>query len=353
LLYKEEIERALRTPQLDGFQLLQLQDFPGQGTALVGLLNAFWESKGILSPEEFREVCSSVTPLVRFPKAVYERGEVFRAKVEIANFFRDLTDAEVTWTMRDTTGHTIGSGQFGPIRMEQGKASEVGEIALALPADGDAAQWRLEVAIGGTSYRNHWNIWVYPRGIRDVPATVRLVTTLDDAQRALAAGERVVFAPPLDRIKGIEAKFVPVFWSPVHFPKQPGTMGLLCDPAHPALREFPTAFHSDWQWWDPALRSRSVVLDGMSVTPIVRVIDNFMRNHSLANVFEARVGEGRLIFSAIDITSDLENRPVARQLRASLLRYAASPDFAPSPALSPAALGELITEPKPTTSMSP
>jgi hypothetical protein len=338
LLYKEEIERALRTPQLDGFQLLQLQDFPGQGTALVGLLNAFWESKGILSPEEFREACSPVTPLARFPKAVYERGDVFEARVEIANFFRDLPAAEVTWTVSDTAGRAIGTGVFGPVRLTQGGLSEVGEIALPIPAGGEAAQWRLEVAVRGTPYRNRWNLWVYPRGMRDVPANVRLVTTSDEAQRALAAGERVLFAPPLDRINGLEAKFVPVFWSPVHFPKQPGTMGLLCDPAHPALREFPTAFHSDWQWWDPVLRSRNVLLDGLPATPIVRVIDNFMRNHSLANVFEARVGDGRLLFCAIDITNDLEKRPVARQLRASLLHYAASPDFAPSSSLTAAEL---------------
>jgi len=347
LLYKEEIERALRTPQLDGFQLLQLQDFPGQGTALVGLLNAFWESKGVVSPEEFREACSPVTPLARFPKAVYERGDVFRAKIEIANFFHDLPSAEVTWTVRDTADRTLGTGTFGPVRLEQGGAHEVGEIALAIPAEGEAAQWRLEVAIRGMPYHNHWNLWIYPRGIRAVPANVRLVTTLDDAQRALAAGERVLFAPPIDAIKGIEGKFVPVFWSPVHFPKQPGTMGLLCDPAHPALRGFPTEFHSDWQWWDPALRSRSVVLDGVTATPIVRVIDNFLRNHSLANVFEARVGNGRLLFCAIDIATDLENRPVARQLRASLLRYAASPEFAPPSSLTADELSSMIVHQQP------
>ncbi len=347
LLYKEEIERALRTPQLDGFQLLQLQDFPGQGTALVGLLNAFWESKGIISPEEFREACSPVTPLARFPKAVYERGEVFRAKIEVANFFRDLPQAEVTWTMRDAARREIAAGTFAPLAIARGGTREVGEITLPIPVEGDAAQWQLEVAIRGTPYRNHWNLWVYPRGVVDVPANVRLVTTLADAERALAAGERMLFAPPLNTIKGIEGKFVPVFWSPVHFPEQPGTMGLLCDPAHPALRDFPTEFHSDWQWWDPALRSRSVVLDGTAATPIVRVIDNFMRNHSLANVFEARVGHGRLLFCAIDITSDLTHRPVARQLRASLLRYAASPEFAPQSSLSANALRALIITSQP------
>jgi len=342
LLYKEEIERALRTSQLDGFQLLQLQDFPGQGTALVGLLNAFWESKGIISPATFREACSPITPLARFSKAVFERGETFQAKIDVSNFFHDLPHAEVTWTVRDSEHHEIGSGAFGPLPISVGGAREIGEITLPISTAGGAAQWQLEVAIRGTSYRNHWNLWVYPAGLPDVPANVHLATTIDDAQRALAAGKRVLFAPPIDRIKGIEGKFVPVFWSPVHFPKQPGTMGLLCDPMHPALREFPTESHSDWQWWDPALRSRSVVLDGTTAIPIVRVIDNFVRNHSLANVFEARVGPGRLLFCAIDITKDLSTRPVARQLRTSLLHYAASDDFSPKSSLTAEALDDFI-----------
>ena len=146
----------------------------------------------------------------------------------------------------------------------------------------------------------------------------------------------------MDRIKGIPGRFVPVFWSPVHFPDQPGTMGILCDPAHPALQKFPTAAHSDWQWWDPLLRSRSVVIDGLSVEPIVRVIDNFNRNHSLANVFEAKVGEGRLLFCAIDVTNDLERRPAARQLRASLVRYLHSDAFRPGAQLSADQLRALL-----------
>jgi hypothetical protein len=344
LLYKEEIERALRTPQLDGFQLLQLQDFPGQGTALVGLLNAFWETKGVVTPTEFRQACAPVVPLARFPKAIYERGETFRATVEVANFFRDLPAAELTWTMRDEREGIVGGGVFGPASLPIGNGREIGAIALPIPPNGGAVRWRLEVAVRGTAYRNSWSIWVYPRGEVEVPDGVRLVSTLEEAQRMLAAGERVLFAPPTAEIKGIEGKFVPVFWSPVHFPKQPGTMGVLCDPAHPALRDFPTDFHSDWQWWDPARRSRSVVLDGLAATPIVRVIDNFNRNHSLANVFEARVGPGRLIFCAIDITTDLANRPAARQLRASLLRYLASADFAPPGSLGADELAGLLIQ---------
>lgn len=335
LLYKEEIERALRTPQLDGFQLLQLQDFPGQGTALVGLLNSFWKSKGIISSEEFREACSPLTPLARFPKLVYERGECLEVPVEVANYLRDFPAAEVRWLLRGSAKRVVAKGAFGPKTIARGGLTSLGTLACPIPEEGEAEEWELEIALAGTPYRNRWNLWVYPRGLPAVPSSVRLLSSPKEALQALAEGARVVLAPPLGDIKGVAGSFVPVFWSPVHFPDQAGTMGILCDPAHPALRAFPTQSHGDWQWWDPLLRSRSLILDGTQIRPLVRVIDNFMRNHSLGDVLEARVGKGRLLICTIDIEHELEKRPAARQLRTSLLRYAASDDFQPESELPP------------------
>jgi hypothetical protein len=44
--YKEELEAAARTKRLAGYQILDIQDFSGQGTALVGILDAFMDNKG-------------------------------------------------------------------------------------------------------------------------------------------------------------------------------------------------------------------------------------------------------------------------------------------------------------------
>ena len=41
------------------------------------------------------------------------------------------------------------------------------------------------------------------------------------------------------------------------------------------------------------------------------------------------MGKGRLLVTSIDLENGLEANPVARQLRRSLLRYAASDRFAP------------------------
>src|SRR5690606_368448 len=129
---------------------------------------------------------------------------------------------------------------------------------------------------------------------------------------------------------GVQGRFAPVFWSPVHFPDQPGTMGVLCSPEHPALKNFPTDFYSDWQWWDLITSSKTMVIDSLpQMEPVVRVIDNFFKNRKMANVIEAKVGKGKLIVASVNLKDSLEKRPAARQLRYSLLRYMNSSEFSP------------------------
>ena len=72
LLYKEDIESALRTPGFGGFQLLDLHDFPGQGTALVGVLDPFWDSKGYITAEQYRRFAGPIVPLARLERRIFE-----------------------------------------------------------------------------------------------------------------------------------------------------------------------------------------------------------------------------------------------------------------------------------------
>lgn len=85
LCYKHEIERTLRTPDYAGFQLLALNDYSGQGTALVGILDVFFEEKGYISAEEWRRFCAPTVPLLRTEKFVYTTNETFHANIEIAH----------------------------------------------------------------------------------------------------------------------------------------------------------------------------------------------------------------------------------------------------------------------------
>ena len=329
MLYKEEIERALKTNSFDGFQLLQLQDFPGQGTALVGLLNAFWESKGIITPEEFSQFNGELVPLIRFEKAVFENGETFIAKIEVANFYKELKNKILDWTIKDDQGNVLKNGELTNINLKIGNNINLGTIKYPIDTN-TAKKLQVTVSLKDSKYKNSWSIWEYPKDVEVSSSEVVFANTIEAAEAALQKGNKVLFNPDYKTIQGITGRFVPVFWSPVHFPNQPATMGILLDEKHPAFNNFPTDYHTDWQWWDLSIKSKSVITDYLEVTPLVRVIDNFVTNHSLSTVFEAKVGKGKLVFSSIDLSSDLINRPTARQLRHSLLQYMESDAFAPS-----------------------
>ncbi|WP_321345236.1 sugar-binding domain-containing protein [uncultured Draconibacterium sp.] len=329
ILYKEEIERALKTPAFDGFQLLQLQDFPGQGTALVGLLNAFWESKGVISAEEFRQFNAEVVPLIRFEKAVYETGETFNASLEVANFFKEMNGQTLAWSITNKAGETVNSGTENNIDLELGNNGNLGNIEFKVDAD-KAEKLMIHLAVKGTEYKNNWPIWIYPKEAKVSSDNVVVTASLQQAKQELEKGNTVLLNPDYKKLKGIAGRFVPVFWSPVHFPNQPSSMGLLMDENHAAFNDFPTDEYTDWQWWDLCIKSKSLIVDGMDVTPIVRVIDNFVTNHHLTNVFETKVGEGKLVYSSVDLMNNLDERPVARQLRSSLLQYMESDEFNPS-----------------------
>ncbi|WP_455498444.1 sugar-binding domain-containing protein [Coprobacter sp.] len=345
ILYKEEIERALKTPGFSGFQLLDLHDFPGQGTALVGLLDAFWDSKGIISPIDFRNFCSPVVPLTRFPKAVYTNNEVFEAAVEIANYSAsDIKDGKISWNLFCAGGKSIASGYFDAGRIEKGRNSVVGKILASLRQITNATCLTLEVSVAGTSYKNNWSVWVYPENVKINEGEVVITDNIDKALSSLSNGKRVLFSPPVGALKGIEGKFVPVFWSPIHFPKQAGSMGILCNSEHPALSDFPTGNHTDWQWWHLLKNSKTLIVDSIvPVSPIIEHVDNFANNRRLVSVFEAACNGGKLLFTSMDIFSEKSRRhPEVRQLMYSLLNYMNSDSFNPCLELPKDDLNKLV-----------
>lgn len=347
-LYKEEIERALKTPGSSGFELLDLHDFPGQGTALVGLLDAFWDSKGLITPEAFRRFCSPVVPLLRFEKAVYTNDEIFKATAEIANFSNHAFDNIVPeWSFIDVKGKVIASGALAQAAVSIGNGNALGEISFPLSKIASAQKLTIVLKLRSKNavYENQWNIWIYPKQLSTAANKDIVITkSIDDAVAALNEGKTVLLNPDTAVIKGAVGRFATVFWSPVHFPDQPGSMGLLCDANSAAFNNFPTDVYTNWQWWDLVTRSKTVVVNNIykNITPLVSVVDNFYKNRRLADVFEAKVGKGKLLFCSMDISSDLEKRPAARQLRYSLLQYASSKKFAPAKILDEKDLRGLV-----------
>lgn len=347
ILYKEEMERAMKTPGISGYQLLDLHDFPGQGTALVGLLNAFWESKGVTTARAFRQSCAPVVPLARFPKAVYTHDEVFTADLELANYGAgQIEEGELVWSLTSADGAVVQQGSLPVKQVKLGGGQVVGSLSCPLSSVGQAQRLKLQVALKGTDFQNSWNVWVYPARLQIDYGEVVLTTTLADTRRALEAGKRVLFNPPYQQCVGLQGKFVPVFWSPVHFPKQAGTMGLLLDPAHPAFSDFPTENHTDWQWWSLATQSRTWVVDSLytQLTPLVECVDNFANNRRLTNLFETNCLNGKLIVCSMDLQHNFSDCPEKKQLLHSLITYMKSDAFAPTATLDWDEMNQLVKE---------
>lgn len=344
VLYKEEIERALKTAGISGFQLLDLHDFPGQGTALVGLLDAFWDSKDLISEQEFRQFSSPVVPLLRFPKATYTNDETFAASIDISNYAdRKLQAQSLEWEIAEGS-NIIASGNK-TVDVNQGYNSRLMVLEAPLAKVSKATKLTVTALLKGTEYKNQWNIWVYPKKQTVDYGDVVYTRSLKQAYALLSEGKKVLLNPNWKTINGIEGKFVPVFWSPVHFPKQAGTMGLLCDPNHKALTNFPTDMHTDWQWWDLNINSTTLIMDNIiGGSPIVEMVDNFTNNRKLASLYEGSVGNGKLMIASFDLASDLDNRPVAKQMLVSLLTYMKSADFNPPAIKNPASLGTILEE---------
>lgn len=348
LLYKEDIERALRSRGLSGIQLLQLQDFPGQGTATVGLIDSFWDSKGVMKPEEFYQFNSPTVPLVRMDKFVWSNDELFKASIEVAHFGQTaLSGYSARWTLME--GDTlIDEGSLAEKDIPIGNGTALGTIQSKLDKIEVASKLKLTVHLG--EYQNSWSVWVYPKTVAKQKGQdfeiYRALT--DEAVAALKDGKRVLLNPVKGALKKpLAGRFIPVFWSPVHFKNQPASIGASILTDHPCWSDFPTDSHTDWQWWELMATSTSIDLSGIAgIDPRRDIpfsyIDKFNRNALPGAIFEAKVGKGKLLVCTLDIESDLSSRIVARQLQRSLSHYLGSEQFKPQGELSISELQSLI-----------
>jgi len=351
LCYKADIEAALRTPQMAGFQLLDLHDFPGQGTALVGVLDPFWEEKGYITPGEYRQFCDETVALARMEKRVFSSSETFEAKIEVAHFGREiLRDPDVRWKISTQWDTLIVEGSFEMDEILLGNAQPLGSIQFPLDQIAYPLQLTLEVSIN--QFSNHWDFWVYPEVRTDPESSEVYVTAVLDqpALKVLNAGGKVLWtlAPnSLSDSSGgdIALGFSSIFWNTAWTRGQaPHTLGILCNPNHAALADFPTEYHSNWQWWDAMHFGQAIRMDGFEnkIEPIVRIIDDWFENRPLGLIFEAQVGEGKIIVCGADLLSENENRLEAKQLLYSLKKYMGSSRYHPEGEISMAELNTLI-----------
>jgi hypothetical protein len=353
LCYKADIEAALRTPGFGGFQLLDLHDFPGQGTALVGVLNPFWEDKGYITGREYRQFCNATVPLVRLPKMVYLNNETLRVPVELAHFGEaPLKGVTPAWHVKDASGKELFRGQLPRKDIPLGNAIPLGEIDQSLASVNQPGKLTLTVSVG--NHQNTWDLFVYPSSLPTANDGILVTQRLDEkALKTLSKGGKVLLTPKQGAIKAdkggdVKIGFSSIFWNTAWTNGQaPHTLGILCNPDHPALRAFPTEYHSNWQWWDAMSHSSAIRLDCVApgLQPIVRVIDDWVTARPLALLFECRVGKGKLLVSGIDLLDGQDQRPEARQLLHSLRTYMAGDQFAPARQVEAHRVKDLLNAP--------
>lgn len=344
LCYKADIEAALRTPGYAGYQMLDLHDFPGQGTALVGILDPFWDSKPYINSDEFSRFSSRTVPLASMEKRILSNTETFTADLEIAHFAeQEQKDVPVRWTITKANHNQILASGERRLDLPIGNNIEAGRAILGLASFDEPQKLNLNVTVGELG-ENDWDFWVYPASVNTKPSSDIIITkTLTPAiERKLKEGAKVLLQLN-DKLregsgKEVVGGFSTIFWNTAWTSGQaPHTMGVLVEPTDPLFHSFPTEYHTNWQWWDIVHDVHPMILNDFpaELKPKIQMIDTWFNARKLGLLFEAKVGKGKLVVTSIDFEHELDNRLAARQLYHSLLGYMNSEKFDPEVAVSP------------------
>lgn len=339
--YREEIEAAMRTEQLSGISLLGLQDFPGQGTALVGMLNPHLQPKpfNFARPEAFRAFFRDQLPLVQLPRYTFTSDEILRADVIAANYGKQ--DIRGEWQYELKGEKAAVTGVLGEKDCPMGGLTKAGTLEIPLDFVKEPSRLDLTVACGEVS--NTYPVWVYPPVIPVCPEGVYETHLLDEqALAVLKAGGKVYLSPASEKEhlpSSIQAQFTTDFWSVGTFPVQEGGMGQLIDASHPVFSGFPTETHTNWQWWPMASRRAIILPEPYSA--IVTEMDSYAYMRPMAQLLECRCGGGLLMLSSLGL-QDLQQYPEGRALQAAIYRYMDSKEFCPVQEIAPEVIGELV-----------
>ena len=371
LCYKYEIERNLRTSDYTGFQLLALNDYSGQGTALVGPLNVHWKEKGYVASHEWVEACAAFVNLARFPKFVYSNSDTLHVPIEAMNaLWGTLVDCTTTYELWQADTLLIAADTLSVRPVPVGKNNDLGTITI--PLSNVTKPAKLTLFVNNIAH-NHWDFWVYPEdagsyadeelrscGVEELRscADVYIADSLDDkALRVLDSGGNVLITAAGRVTLGSDVKqtYLPVFWNTSWFKmRPPHTTGAYIDTSHPLFKYgFPTDDWANLNWWELLNKAQVMNLRELPADyqPPIQPIDTWHVSRKLGMLIEARVLNGRLIMTTMDISSQLGSRLVARQMRRAILNYMQSADFQPVITLSPDIVRHFFTLTAPPVNM--
>ena len=368
LAYKYEIERNLRTRDYAGFQLLGLNDYSGQGTALVGVLNVFWREKGYCTAGDWRRFCSPIVPLARFSKFVFTDTDTLCVPVELYNAYgEELHGARLKI---EISGEADASATTLPLRyapLPEGTDIPVGKnfplTTVTMPLSGISGPAKLTMtatvtADNAPAAENKWEFWVYPSD-ENMPQTdgLHITDTLDDKALNILKSGGCVLITAAGRVRmgsDVKQTYLPVFWNTSWFKmRPPHTTGAVIDTTHPLFRRFPTDDWSNLNWWELLNKAQVMNLRELPAgyQPPVQPIDTWHVSRKLGMLIEANVLGGRLLMTTMDISNNLDNRPVARQMRRAIIGYMNSDDFHPTLTLDSSTITNLFEKQAPAVNM--
>lgn len=333
ILYKAEIEAALRTKDFGGFQLLGLHDFPGQGTATVGLLNAFGKSKSIIAKDEFKEFCNHTVLLFETEKRILGPHDKLRGNILIANYScKELRGIKLSWRLMDGT-RAIKQGEIQGVFVKQGELLKVDTLNIDLNNIGKGSL-KLIIEAKSIDLRNQWDFWKLQDENIDKKDVIIAHEYNEEVIKQLKNGDKVLLIPKGDDIKnGVTGNFIPVFWSPVFFSSK-ASLGIWCDNESKIFNGFPTDKYINYQWKNILEKSYVMNIDILpkAFQPIVNVIPNFFNNSRFTNLLETRACNGKLIICTVQF--DYKNMSLEETaLLNSILNYMNSEEFNPKETL--------------------
>lgn len=294
--YKREIETLLRSREVSGFQLLDLQDYTGQGTALVGVLNAMMENKGLISAGEWREFCAGTVVLGEFASFTGVMGEDIRFDVQISECDPEKQHTRIRCTLMDGERELYACDVTPGAR--HGRLTDAVSVTFPAECYRDAMQeriMRLTVVLtleDGT--RNHYPIWLIPQvDIRitreGIEKDGRMVAFVSAEEKANGAA---IVVPSAEG--QLPAEYCTDFWCYPMFrsisesmgkPVPVGTMGLSIDTASPLLKRFAQEDYTTPVWY-AILQTAHVQRLPADIRPAVQMIDNTERCARLGILYQ-------------------------------------------------------------------